>query len=202
MKSVIIKFYVYLFSITIIAVIIGVGVYKFNGFKFFPITAITPSPEISIVPVLKEIKKIELLYLMKVHIGFFQEDSFEESSKRITRVRGHALIAVNLKNLKLISCDEKQKMITLELSPPEVTQPTVVHNKEDATVTFQEEIAWRKSNAAQTYFAKHVNTRAQENLKEKVSLPHHMDQAKKLTENIFENIFKSAGWTVKIQWAE
>ncbi len=158
------------------------------------------SVEISINPIIKDIKDIKKLYLLKVCTGFFQELRYPHNpiDYRITRIRGDALFAVDLKDMKIISENKEEQIIKISLPEPRLEMPAV---RPEHSKIYSESVDVAE-DSARKYFNSVSMKNAQEELIAKLSDPKYTEFAKQRAEKFFEAIFEPFRWTVYVEWQE
>lgn len=195
-------------------VLLGGSLFTLSRFVPLDFFSKIGQPEVHVAPVISEIKKMNRIYLLKVFVGFFDKQEVNEGKVkeyRITgnlidansfywqRVRGHALISIDLTKLELLKQDPEQKKLKLRLPQPEVEAPTV-NMDPDGTVVYQKAYHWYTSQKVKNQFSKEAMPRAQKGIEEKVANPKYITIAKDQAKEIFEALFKPTNWTVEIEW--
>lgn len=201
----------------LLLVILGGSLFSVS--RFFPISFFSKigQAEVHISPVISEIKKMNRIYLLKVVVGFFDKQEVCEGKVkkfRVTgdlvdaksfywqRVRGHALISVDLKKLELLEQDTEQKHLKLKLPLPEIEAPTVNMDPHNGTIVYRTGYYWYTSQKIKDVFYKEAMPRAQTGIEKKVANSKYVTMAKEQAGEVFTTLFKPTGWTVEIQWEE
>lgn len=168
-----------------------------------------------ISPVISEIKKMNQIYLLKVSVGFFDKQvSSEGKVKKYRfsgevvdatsfywqRVRGHALISINLKKLEVLEEDPEQKYLKVKLPLPEIEAPTVNLDSQFGTIVYRKGYYWYTSQKVKDQFYKEAMPRAQRGIEKRVTNPKYRKMAQEQAGDILEALFKPVGWSVEIQW--
>ena len=104
--------------------IFGGALFSLSHFNFSDFFSGIGKEKMYIAPVISEIKKINRIYLLKVSVGFFDKQEATEgkvkkyrftgelvdaSSFYWQRVRGHALVSIDLKKLEVLEEDPERK---------------------------------------------------------------------------------------------
>ena len=196
----------YLFFKICFGVLILIGLLalsKWSIDKFTFKTNDISKAEISVKPLVKELKKIGTLYVLKLHVGFFDKNEKthgDEKSFYWQRVRGHAFYSIDLNKLKVVSVDKSEKIIEFEIDMPSVNAPTV-DNSENGTVLYEAEYCSGKDGKIdQEILTTESSKRAQAEIEKRVSNPKYIKMAQVQVEEMFKTLFLPMGYKTKIVW--
>ena len=155
----------------------------------------------SLGPTVTQVERLGLLTVMKVSVSDVLTLT-GHSYKGAWLVKGDALIAVDMRKLKVSDRDDQQKTMTITLPEPEILQPRVDHEK---TMTYDVKGDWftmipgwgneSKLRDAAMYHSQKLVEYA-------VHQPEYIKQAKSNAELVLQNIFGFSGWYITIQWAD
>ena len=197
--------------------IFGGALFSLSHFNFPDFFSGIGKEKMYIAPVISEIKKINRIYLLKVSVGFFDKQVATEgkvkkyrftgelvdaSSFYWQRVRGHALVSIDLKKLEVLEEDPERKHLKVKLPLPEMEAPTVNLDPKVGTVVYRKGYYWYTSQKVKDQFYKEAMPRAQRGIEKRVANPGYTKMAQEQAGEILEALFKPIGWSVEIQWDE
>ncbi len=115
-------------------------------------------------------------------------------------IRGDSLIAVNLSQAAIIEKDEKAKRATIQLSPPELLQARVDHERTRTWAVDQ--MNWLPWTAHQDRLRDDVMQQAQRLVAQVAGSRENIEQAKQAAETIICGFYEQVGWQVEARWKE
>jgi|BioPla2DNA2_1021312.scaffolds.fasta_scaffold27949_2 hypothetical protein len=161
-----------------------------------------PEPEVSFKPTVQALEQLSQIVSLRIHLA----DTLTVDAKKGRHtvqaawiIKGDALIAVDLKQGRVIDVSESNKTATIQLPPPSVLSPRIDHEK---TKTFNlERGLWTKDEYV-TYINDKAMKLAQQKIREQASSPEYIEMGRTLAERIIRGFYSLADWEVEVAWRD
>lgn len=161
-----------------------------------------PEPTITFRPTVQALEQLSQIVSLRIHLA----DTLTVDAKRGRNaveaawiIKGDALIAVDMKQARVIDLSDSNRTARIQLPQPAVLSPRVDHEK---TKTFNlDRGLWTKDEYV-TYINDKAMRIAQEKIKEQAALPEYIEMGKSVTTRIIQGIYRLADWEVEIEWQD
>ena len=148
-------------------------------------------------PTITEIQRLGELVVLRVSVADVLKDSGYEY-KGVWIIRGDAQVAVDLREVKVKSRNEKTKKLVVVLPQPRVIQPRVDHDKSEEYKV--DRATWKIWKGDQSKLSSQAWQKAQGIVETACSSEENMDQARDQTELMLTNMYRMVGWDVDVVW--
>ncbi len=166
--------------------------------RFLPPT--TPAPIIvqSQGPTIEKLERLSQLVTTRIQIADILVAE-GQGCRGSWLVKGDALLAVNLGQVRITDKHEDTKQATIILPLPEVLQPRVDHSR---TRTWSvERVAWLPWHADQDSLRDAVMAEAQKLVTHAAGSTENVQAAKMTTEGVIKALYAEVGWNVAVEWS-
>ncbi len=166
--------------------------------RFHPLA--TPAPVVvhSQGPTIEKLERLSQLVTTRVQIADVLTGE-GSGCKGAWLIKGDALLAVNLSQVKITDKHEDTKQATIILPDPQVLQPRVDHSR---TRTWSvERVAWLPWHADQDSLRDAVMAEAQRLVAHAAGSTENVQAAKMTTEGVIKALYAEVGWNVAVEWS-
>ena len=184
-------------AVGLLAVFLGLLIY------LRPLRVTQPPPPPIVVtsqgPTIERLERLSQLCTGRVYVADVLIGQ-SDTTKGAFLIRGDALIAVDLSRAVIAEKDESARRATIRLSPPEVLQARVDHER---TKTWEvRSTTWIPWRAEQDRLRDEVFHQAQLMVAQAAGSHENIEHAKRAAEIIISALFEHVGWNVKVTWQE
>jgi hypothetical protein len=176
-------------------VLIGLLFVGIPATRFF----MAPTPTIwSSGPTIEHIESLSQLVCLRVHIADVlvgENDDYRGS----WLIKGDALLAIDLKQAKIVECNPAVRRARVRLPEPTVTSPRVDHER--SRTWSVERLTWIPWRGNPDGLRDEAMKRAQRVIDKAASSKENVQTAKMSAEKIIQEMYRMVGWEVELEWS-
>jgi len=155
-------------------------------------------------PVAIQVEKLQamghltVLKAFMADVGSKDSSSWGSTSKVLVKLKGDAMIAVDMRKAEILSQNSVTKTMVLLLPKPEVLSPRVDHNS--AQIYDQKSGWWAGKTAANLLDEAYRD--AQHGFEVTAGSEEIIDQARENTKILVKQFYGMVGWEVEVKWSD